>query len=194
MTKENILSLLDEIKSAVNSPDSVKLPRGTYYLDYDKVLCTPGGKGDSRFPYDADGLVVWLHSTGFIDACESTFTIFRGANFGEESPVCFFGGLQGDNGEYFPISVTGASHQLFEKKVDRYTVYSLKHAVSIADTENSVFALRTHVDSKKHIHFSLSAVNKSDREQKIYLASFMEAMLRYGQSETFWQRMSKFGY
>lgn len=194
MTKENIISLLDEIKSTVNSPDSVKLPRGTYYLDYDKVLCTPGGKGDSRFPYDADGLVVWLHSTGFIDACESTFTIFRGANFGEESPVSFFGGLLKEDGEYFPVSVTGASHQLFEENIDRYTVYSLKHAVSIADTDNVVFALRTHVDSKKHIHFSLSAVNKSDSEQKIYLASFMEAMLRYGQSETFWQRMSKFGY
>lgn len=193
MKKDKLLSLLDEINKTVADENSVKLPRGTYYIDYDKVLCTPGGRGDSRFPYDADGLVVWLHSTGFIDACESTFTIFRGANFGEESPVCFFGGLERENGEFFPVSVTGASHQLFEDGISRYTVYSLKHAVSVADAGDVVFALRTHTDENKHIRFSLCAVNKSDKDQKIYLASFMEAMLRYGQSETFWQRMSKFG-
>ena len=193
MKKEKILSLLDEIKAADSSPDSVKLPRGTVYLDYDRVLCRPGGRGDSRFPYERDGLVVWVHSDGYIDACESVFSIFRNCNFGEESPVSFFGGLMREDGTYFPVSVTGASRQLFEEGVDRCTVYSLKHAVSVADTPDVVFTLRTHVDGKKHIHFSLSAVNKSDREQKIYLASFMEALLRFNESETFWQRMSKYG-
>lgn len=194
MTKESILSLLEEIKKADASEDSVRLPRDTVYLDYDRVLCRPGGRGDSRFPYERDGLVVWVHSDGYIDACESLFTIFRPCHFGEESPVLFFGGLSREDGTYFPVSVTGASRQMFEEGISRYTVYSLRSAVSIADTPDVVFALKTYVDKAKHIHFTLSAVNKTDKEQKIYLASFIEALLRFDQYETFWQRMSKYGY
>ena len=106
----------------------------------------------------------------------------------------FFGGLSREDGTYFPVSVTGASRQMFEEGISRYTVYSLRSAVSIADTPDVVFALKTYVDKAKHIHFTLSAVNKTDKEQKIYLASFIEALLRFDQYETFWQRMSKYGY
>lgn len=190
MTSGFILDLLEKIKSAENRAG--ELPGNACFLDGDRVLCLDRSRGESRYPYSEDGLVVWLRSTGYIDACESIFTIFKTSNFGEGPHVAFFGGVkEGDS--YFPVSVTGAARQLFEKNVKRYIVYSLKCAYCVADCGDVVFALRLAVDKKKHIRFTLSAVNKTDGEQRIYLASFIEAMLRYGENETFWQRMTKFG-
>lgn len=193
MNGKQILDLLEKAKQAKNSAHSDKAPGNTYFLGDDKVLCCERELGEGRYPYSEDGLVVWLHSTGFIDACESTFNIFKTANFGEESPVMFFGGNSNGDGTYFPVSVTGAGRQLFENGVSRYIIYSLKSAVCIAEAGDVVFAVRVHVDKDKHIQFALSAVNRGDAEKKIYLASFMEAILRNAEFEKFWNKMTKFG-
>lgn len=194
MDKNYVLSLLAEIKKVQADPANADLlPRNSFYLDYDKVVCCTRDIGESRFPYDSDGLVVWLRSTGFIDALESTFTVFKTANYGEESAVSFFGGVKKENGEYFPVSVTGASRQMYEEGVNRYIVYSLKSAYCIAEYEGMVFALRLHLDRAKHIHFSLMAINESGEAKEFYLASFMEAMLRNNDFEKFWDRLTKFG-
>lgn len=194
MDKNYILSLLAQIKKVQADPAGADmLPQNSFYLDYDKVVCCKRDIGESRYPYDSDGLVVWLRSTGFIDALESTFTIFRTANFGEESAVSFFGGVKKENGEYFPVSVTGSSRQMYEEGVNRYIVYSLKSAYCIAEYEGMVFALRIHVDKAKHIHFSLMAINETGEAKEFYLANFMEAMLRYSDFEKFWDRLTKFG-
>lgn len=191
MDKNYLSNLICEAE-AQKASGKGKIPGNAYYMDGDRVLCCERTLGESRFPYSEDGLVVWLRSTGFIDACESTFTIFRTANFGEESPVQFFGGLKRGE-EYFPVSITGAGRQLFEDDVKRYIVYSLRSAVCIADTSDVTFAMRVFVDKKKKIHFTLFAENKTGEKKEIYLASFMEALLRYTEGEKFWDRMTKFG-
>lgn len=190
MEKNYLSSLIKELEAQKASGEG-KIPGNAFYMEGDRILCCERVLGESRFPYSEDGLVVWLRSTGFIDACESKFTIFRTANYGEESPVEFFGGIKGE--EYFPVSITGAGRQLFEKDVKRYIVYSLKSALCIADTPDVVFAVRVFVDSEKKIHFSLFAENKTEEKKEIYLTSFMEAMLRYTDNESFWNRMTKFG-
>ena len=191
--KATVLSLLNQIRGIEADPNfKGKLPQNSFYLDYDKVVCCEREVGESRFPYDSDGLVVWLRSTGFIDALESTFNIFKTANFGEESAVSFFGGIKNEDGTYRPISITGASRAAVEKGVSRYIVYGLKCAYCIATYEDLVFALRLHVDAEKHIHFTVMGINTSDDKQEFYLASFMEAMLRYNEFEKFWDRLSKY--
>lgn len=192
MDKNTILSLLAQIKQAEKDGNN-RMPQNSFYLDYDKIVCCKRDIGESRYPYDSDGLMVWLHSTGFIDALESKLTIFKTANFGEESAVSFFGGIKNDENDYTPISITGASRGLNENNVSRYIVYSLKHAYCILECEPFVFAMRLHVDSKKHIHFSLMGINTSSEEQEFYIASFMETLLRYDENEKFWDRLRKFG-
>ncbi len=192
MTKETILSLLSEIKAAEKEAEG-KLPQNSFYLDYDKVVCLPRSRGESRFPYDGDGLMVWLHSTGFINAMESNFNIFKTANCGEESAVSFFGGIKNTENGYTPISVTGASRAAEEKGVSRYILYTLKCAYCFVEVQGIVLALRLHVDEKKHIHFSLNAINVSDGKKEFYIASFMEAILRYAENEGFWSRLTKYG-
>lgn len=193
MDKNTILELLRTAKEAKNSARGDTAPGNTFLLEDDRVLCCERELGESRYPYSEDGLVVWLHTTGFINACESKFTIFKTSSFGEESPVMFFGGLKMPSGDYFPISVTGAGKQLFESDVSRYIIYSPKYAYCLADTKDVVFALRVFVSKDKRIRFDLSAINKTDAPKEIYLSTFMEAILRFEEYETFWQRMTKFG-
>ncbi|MBQ4067319.1 MAG: hypothetical protein IJD22_06725, partial [Clostridia bacterium] len=121
------------------------------------------------------------------------FQIFKTANFGEESAVSFFGGIKNEEGDYTPVSVTGASRQALEPGVERYIVYSLKHAWCITEVGGLVFALRLFVDAKKHIHFTLMGINNTEEKQEFYLASFMEAMLRYNEFEKFWDKLTKYG-
>ncbi len=192
MNKETILSLLEQIKEAEKSSEG-RLPQNSFYLDYDKVVCCKRENGESRYPYDSDGLMVWLHSTGFINAIESKFNIFRSAHFGEESPVNFFGGIKGTDGTFTPVSITGSSRPWKESGVSRYILYSLKCAYCITEVDGIVFTLRLHVDGKKHIHFSLSAINTCDDTKKIYIASFIEALLRDRECEFFWDKLRKYG-
>lgn len=190
MTAKTIQDLL--AKAASLKSKSGELPGNACFADRDRVVCFDRTRGESRFPYIEDGLVLWLHSTGFINACESTFTIFNNTHFGEGPHVAFFGGVKCGDG-FTPVSVTGAARQPVEDGIERYIIYSLKCAYCIADTKDVIFALRLAVDGNKHIRFTLSAVNKTDEEREIYLAHFMEALLRFAEAETYWQRMTKYG-
>lgn len=188
---EKLLSEIAELESS-HSPDR-KLPQNTYYLNDSDIVCMDRRVGESRYPYDADGLVVWARSSGYIEACESTFSIFKTVNFSEDPSVGFFAGIPTENG-YIPLSVTGASKQLFEPcDVKRYLVYAPRCAYYITDTESVTFTVRLHVDFQKHIHFTYTAINKTDTPQKFYMESDIEAILRFAEVESFWDRMSKFG-
>lgn len=189
---KQLLCQIDELKA--NPDPDKKLPQNSFYLNENDILCCEREKGESRYPYDSDGLVVWAKSSGYIDACESTFSIFKTVNFAEDPSIGFFAGIPLDNGEYFPISVLGASRQLFEPlKVDRYVVYSFRCAYYIADTDNVTFAVRLHVSEDKHIHFAYTAINKTNTTVPFYMASSIEAILRFAEHEAFWDRMTKYG-
>ncbi len=191
MTKEFILDLLSKIDAAKEKAG--ELPGNACFMDGDSVLCLERERGESRYPYIEDGLVVWLRSSGYIDACESIFTVFRQSNFGEGPHVAFFGGVK-EGGAYRPVSVTGAARPLDESGVGRYIVYTPKCAYCVTTYKDAVFALRLAVDKKKHIRFTLSAVNAGKVDVEIYLSYFMEALLRPAEAETYWQKMTKYGY
>ena len=192
---EKIKNLLCQIEALKADPTEEKrLPQNSFYLNENDILCCEREKGESRYPYDADGLVVWAKSSGYIDACESTFSIFKTVHFAEDPSIGFFAGIPLDNGEYFPVSVLGSNRQFFEPlKVERYVVYSLRCAYYIADTDLVTFAVRLHVSADKHIHFSSVAINKSDDVVPFYMASSIEAILRFAEVEAFWDRMTKYG-
>ena len=139
MTKEFILELLEKIGKAKERAG--ELPGNSCFMDGDRVLCLDRERGESRYPYIEDGLVVWLRSSGYIDACESVFTVFRQSNFGEGPHVAFFGGVK-EGGVYRPVSVTGAARPLDETGIERYIVYAPKCAYCVSVCGDAVFALR----------------------------------------------------
>lgn len=170
-----------------------KLPENSYFLSDTAVVCYPRKHyGDSRYPYYRDGLVMFAHTSGYIDCVEGMFNVFRCAYYNEDTPVCFYAGEQMQNG-FFPISVTGAARQLCEPmQMERYVVFTPVCAWYIAETAQAVYAVRVFVDADKHLHFSLGAVNLG-KERSIYLSSFFEPMLSYDDAEGFYHRMIKYG-
>lgn len=195
MLKDSIKTIMDRISELEQNPTAdKKLPQNVWFLDDRNVLCLSRESGESRYPLDSDGLVVWAKSTGFIEACESSFFIFKPIYFADDASVNFCAGIPNENGEFFPVSILGADSQLYEPfSVKRYVVYSQRAAYYIADTDDITFAVRLHVDKDKHIHFAQTAINKSGKTVKFYLSSYFDAILSYTESAGFWSRMSKFG-
>lgn len=190
---KNILSQIEELQQ--NPSADYTLPQNSFYLKDGKIVCFEREGGESRHPYDSDGLVVWARSSGYIEACESTFSIFKPVHFSDDPSVNFFAGIPMETGEFYPVSILGVNRQLFEPlAVRRYTVFALRSAYYIADTDQATFVVRVHVDKAKHIHFSQYAVNKTDEEISFYLSSYFNGQLCFQEYETFWDRMSKFGY
>lgn len=192
--KDKLLKLLNDIHATLADPvPEATLPQDSYILPSGDILALPREFGDSRFPYDADGLMIWAHTTGYIDACESTFTLFKSAHYNEDAVTVFFAGEQREDGFFDPISITGCDRALFEKEgVNRYVVFSLRYAWYLTETPDAVYAVRLHISEDKRIHFALSALNTSNEPKKIYLAAYYEAMLRYIEHEGFFNRMTKY--
>lgn len=191
--ESQLKNLLEQIKNFKASDDNT-LPQNTFYLNEKEILCCEREYGVSRFPYDANGLVVWARSSGHIDAYESTFTIFRDLNLFEDASISFIGGIPTQNGEFFPVSLLGCNQQLFEPfKVNRYVVYSFRYVYYIADTPDVAFAVRMHVSMDKHIHFAYTAINKTDKPQNIYMMSCMDAWLFYRNNGGVYDIMNRFG-
>ena len=79
---EKTEKILGEIHRLEKNPtDDRRLPQNTWYLSDDEIVCMDRRVGENRCPYDADGLVVWARASGYIEACESTFNIFKTFNF-----------------------------------------------------------------------------------------------------------------
>lgn len=188
--------LLKEIHTVIGENDPQKrLPQNTYYLENDRVVCGKRSQGESRYPYDSDGLVVWARSSGIIEACESTFHIFRPMYYAEDASVSFLVGVPRSDGNCDAVSVLGGGRQLNESEnLERYVVYGPDCAYYIADHNSFLASVRLHVDDSKHIHFAFSVKNKTETKQRFYAASVIEAILRFRQSEGFWEKLSKFGF
>ena len=79
------------------------LPSGAWFLNADEIVCVDRPFGDGRYPYAANGLNLWAHSSGNIDVCESTFNWFLETVEGREPYMAFyFGKRMGD--KYFPMT------------------------------------------------------------------------------------------
>jgi len=194
MSLENqVRELMQQINDFKATADN-SLPQNAFYLNENQILCCEREYGESRFAYDANGLVVWARSSGRIDAYDSTFTIFRELNNFEDASIAFMGGIKQENGDYFPVSLFECHRQLFEAiDVKRYVVYSFRYAYYIADTPDVTFAVRVHVSMDKHMHFAFTAINKSDKPQNIYMMSCMDAWLFYRNHGGIYDIMNRFG-
>ena len=190
MNKEEILGLVHRIHGLEKNKTNT-LPANSYFLDKNEILCTKRDIGDSRYPYYHDGLTLFAHSDGYIDCVEGDFNIFKCAVYNEDSPVAFFVGDKCGEG-FFPVSVTGAAHQLFEDGVERYTVFTPVCAYYISEMPDLISVVRTYVDEDKHIRFSVGALNLSE-ERELYLCAYFEPKLRSAPFEDFFDRMTKFG-
>ncbi len=191
MTKKEIIDLVNKVHS-LKKDATTTLPDNSYFLDKDTILCYPRQYGDSRYPYYCGGLIMFPHSSGYIDCNIGAMNVFKNCQFTEDTPVAFFAGEKTDDG-YFPYSITGAARQLTEKGVERYLIYTSVCAYYITETENAIYALRLYMDRDAHMRFSACVINRGE-SRTVYLSSIFEPMLTDAQFESFFSRMSRYGY
>lgn len=190
MRKEEILSLVQSVKN-MKKDKSNALPNNSFFLDTDNVVCFPNSYGDSRYPYDNDGLVLFAHSNGYIDCVEATVNVFRPVYGGlDNNSLSLFAG-EWDGKNYSPISITGAEASLSEDIIERYTVFTPACAYYITETEKAIFSARVYVDDYKDIRVSLSAINKAET-RNIYLSAYMEPTLSDKLFDGIYFRMPRF--
>ncbi len=183
MLAEKIRTILSEIEKQKDH----SMPGNTYFMKNGEVLCCERKHGESRFPYSHDGYLLWAHSTGHIHAKDGLFNVFKPLYDLAEPSVEFFAGVKQEDGTYFPISVLGASKQLFEPfEVKRYLVYSLAAAYYIADTDFATFVVRAHMSEQKEIVFTFECINKTDKVLDINLISYFNPLLQNAEYDNMW--------
>ncbi len=192
--KEKILSLLSDIKALEGKNLAEhKLPENAYYLNDTDILCYPRTAGDTRYPYEMDGLNLWVHANGCIDVLESNFVLFRPDAQQEEAHVEFWGGVK-EGDEWIPVSITGATKPLYEEiEVSRYMVYGKRAAYFIAEIDTCIFALRVNVTTKKQVNFLATVINKTDSPVETYITSLLNPLLRFQNNEDGWGLWNRFG-
>ncbi len=193
--KKKIKEILSDIKKLQeDNIENCKLPENTFYLNDSDILCLERSNGESRYPYEMDGLNLWACASGYISACESNLSVFRPASVPEESSVEFWGGLK-ERDRFIPISITGATKQMFEPEMtERYTVYSKRAAYYIVKTNACIFALRANVTSEKRICFTLSAINCTEHDLDVSISSYIDPMLRFSNNEDGWALLKRYGW
>ncbi|MBU0678137.1 MAG: hypothetical protein KJ626_08450 [Verrucomicrobia bacterium] len=184
---QQVKSLLEDEKRK----KAAHLGADTYFLDDESILALPRRKGDSRYPYGADGFNFWVYASGVMHCNEGLFSSFVRPAFGEEPRIAFFAGLPLEQGGFFPIPLTCVPQTGMSppSAVNRFTVFEKISACFFCETPELQFCLRVHVSPDKSIVFSLLSANVSDREQLFYQSSFLNPFMRnqfYESSEDNW--------
>ncbi len=185
--------LLSEIREMQKNPSvETKMPRNTFFMKNDNILCCERVCGDSRFPYSNDGYILWAHSTGHIQVKDGLFNVFKPLINSSDPSVEFFAGVDMGNGEFFPVSILGAAKQLFEPFcVERYLVYCLSAAYYIADTDFATFVVRASMSKRNELVFSCGFINKTDKPMKVRFTSYFDAFLNESDADSMWDFENK---
>lgn len=193
MFEKKLKELMRQIENTVNNKGPHNsLPGDTYYLDNGDVLCLQRKTGVHRFPYQAGGFTMWAMSDGVINAVDGILRVFHPIHLDHESSVNFFVGLPTEDGTFFPISILGGGKQLFEPyNTKRYLVYTFSAAYYIADTDIATFAVRASVTKNKQMSFSFAAINKTDKDLKYTLNTYVEALLKNGEYDDMWVKSTR---
>ena len=190
MIKQELLQLVEKVHN-LKKDEGNSLPDNSYFLDDNSILCYQRTYGKSSYPYQVDSMRMFAHTNGYIDCVDGLFNIFKPVFYNEDTNIAFFAGEEYEDG-FFPISITGATRQLFEKGIERYTVFTPVCTYYISETEKAIFAAQAYITDKKHLKFSLAAINKGE-QRNIYLCSYFEPTIRYVEHEDFYHKMMKFG-
>jgi len=185
--RERVNELIEKVHKISTDPtESIqnKLPENCWFLSDDEVACFERSYGDSRYPYEQDGLTLWAYAAGGTHVFDGPFSIILDSSFDGSAPkICFYAGRK--TGEkYFPISLTGAGKFPMEENVERYTVFAPEAAYYFTETEAWTSCIRMFVDEKKNLLFSVCLIN-GEQQTQTYVASFFNPCLRHGGWEGF---------
>ncbi|MGN0813424.1 MAG: GH36-type glycosyl hydrolase domain-containing protein [Candidatus Coproplasma sp.] len=176
---EKSVELFKEIQKILQGHGKAenRLPENAWFIGEDCVACFPTVHSESRYPYSVDGFTLWAYRSGYISVNESTFTLFPNVDEGKQPYLAFFAGKKCGE-EYIPYSLTGVASQPRER-VNRCTVFTPSAAYYLVAEEDLNLSLRIALDNDKSILLSMCAQNNSSHLQEVYLASYINCLMRY---------------
>lgn len=177
------LSKIQNLSVDAKARGEAALPENCFFLSDFEIVCMKRDKGDSRYPYSADGFTLWAYSSGYISVNESTYYVILPASGGKEPFMTAFGGIY-ESGAYLPVSLFGAMALPAEKDCRRYTVYTPQAVYYIAECKQILFALRAFVSEKKEVCFTLYAENLGKDKKNIYLSPYINCLLKHDTAES----------
>lgn len=191
--KKEILEILEEIKEIENN-EQVKrdnqLPSNCYFLGKDKILCYPRTYGISKYPYNYDGRVMWVYSSGMVKVEESTFNIFLPAWEGSEPNFALFGGIkEGETYQSFPLM----SIDKKENEYKRCMVYSPTAAYFFTFIQDLVYAVKLFIDCQKQICVSVNITNNGKEDKEVLLSSYYDLFMCHDVADFFETKWYKKG-
>lgn len=173
------MSFLSEVEQTLPFLSRRKDGKPVLFLSQETVLAFPQRKGDCRYPYGEDGLLLWAYSSGYLYSVESSFSLFQKKDEGKEPVLCFYGGKK--KGEsYDPVSITGAGKRSFYDGQDRATLFTPTHATYFVRKDGLLYALRVFVGKDKALYFSLLAKNENPSSEQVELVSYFNPLLCHG--------------
>ena len=103
--QERVRELLEKvykIRTDSKADYEGRLPENCWFISDDEVVCFDRKYGDSRYPYEQDGLQLWAYASGGLQILEGGFNIVLDSFFGGNVPkLSFFAGRKEREG-YFP--------------------------------------------------------------------------------------------
>lgn len=173
------MSFLSEVERTLPFLGQRPSKKAVSFLNSEEVLAFPQRKGDCRYPYGEDGLLLWACSSGYLYSVESSFNLFCKKEEGKEPVLCFYGGKKKD-GSYDPVSLTGVGKRKFVDGGDRATLFTPTHATYFVRKDGILYALRAFVGKDKALYFSLLSKNEGQKKEDVELVSYFNPLLCHG--------------
>ncbi len=164
--------LMDHPEEARN----VEMPGKAFFIGDNAILALPRDDGDSRYPYGKNGFNFWTYASGYMHSNEGLFSPFLRAGEGSEPKIAFFAGTRGTKGMFPLLSVPILDCE--EDSIVRYTVFTAYATYYITEVEDVMFGIRTFVDEKNSIHFTLEIVSLTDTPQSLTLSTYFNPFIR----------------
>ncbi len=179
-----ISDILEEVK-ALENDESIKkanaLPSNCYFLSEGKILCYPRDFGDSRYPYNVGGRVMWVYSSGMVTIEESTFNIILPSYFGDEPRFLLNAGVK--KGEFYDTTSILSKNKA-EENVKRFMVFSPLASYFITVKEDVTYAVKLFINADREICFSVNILNDGENKSMLF-STYLDLFMTIDSAETF---------
>lgn len=169
-------NIFNELNTQPERFEAYEMPGNAYFIDDNAILAIPGDDGDCRYPYGKDGFNYWTYASGYMHSNEGLFSPFLRASEGQEPKIAFFAGLEED-GQYDMFSLLSVP-VIGDDDVTRYTIFTKSGTYFIAEKDHIIYGIRTFVDEKRNIYYTLQVVNKSGQAKNVKISTFFNPFVK----------------
>ncbi|MGE3243671.1 MAG: hypothetical protein AB7I57_21575, partial [Pirellulales bacterium] len=186
-----IQELVASCESDIATGVGRRLPGNAAFLSDGRILCRERVRGDSRYPYGADGLNLWVTASGHIHCNRGRYFLFLPTQEGQLPPIALLAGVQQPGkAEFLPLSLLPVPFldEAEARIKERYTVIGHDAAYFVTELPELVGLVRVFVAQTRpqhaHLHLSVLVQNRTETSLGTYTSAYMNPFCRHQIDET----------